>query len=117
MTTSHPMPAKLSALIQAHMASRGRDYSDAGAMWSECWDESRALEVALDGHNADGCEIYAATVAAPVAELAGDDKADGHYVCRVEYADESGTQVWDVDLTAAQFSQLGWNGPRADLVG
>jgi hypothetical protein len=114
------MPAPLAALVTDFIARAGLRVYDAAAMRSECESVSRRLAAVLDGYyDADtGVECYATPTPAPVAELAGDELADGHVVCRVEYSDDaSSSSVWHIDLTAAQFSSLGWTGPRTERVG
>lgn len=121
------LPAALLALVEEHMRAAGLDYASPAAMHSKCERQSvelahsisaaRVVEVDEDGdewaipHDAWTTRLWA-DGRVPAA-IKGDDLAIGHVVCVVDWDGEE----YRIDLTAAQFPELGWTGPRAEFLG
>lgn len=119
-TMTAALPAFLARLVTDFIEAKGLDVTSADAMTGACYDVSRALEVALEGQeDDDGEEVFATAVQVwmdgdPLPEpLAANEMAPGHWIVRAEYDCEK----WEIDLTAAQFPEIGWTGPRFECVG
>jgi hypothetical protein len=110
--TMDELPEALAEMVRSFVAVSGVDFSDADAVRGRCEDFSRALAEHIDGTRIDEyetAESYRVQVwmeQVPEA-LAANDLAGGHYVTLVRW---DGLE-YEVDMTAAQFPELGWNGP------
>ena len=112
------LPQPLTEMVESYMASAGDDFSSRAAMEGRCQDHSLALADAIVASErpldswGDDIEIDAYAVQIWMdevpEELEGNELAGGHYVVMVEY---DGLR-YEIDITAAQFPELGWTGPR-----
>ena len=119
MTTETAVDASLIAAVQTYMATSGADFTSASAMVGNCQDYSIAVAAYLTGveltdedgdvvETADSWPVQKWLDKVPAA-LAGNDLAGGHYVAIVDWVDG---YRYEIDLTAAQFAELGWTAPR-----
>lgn len=123
-TTLNTLPSQLRDAVLSLIAERGWDVTSARAMESECETLSRALASRLDGmpieDPAEDDPEWWATAESSArlmwpdaddipADVADDELAIGHVVCWVDWDGDE----YEIDLTAAQFPQLGWTGPQA----
>src|SRR5688572_22952492 len=93
------LPAEILAAVETVIAQHGLDLTNEDAVRGRCQDMSYDLARALRslGYDANGATIDLS------AEL-GDHEYALHTVCRTE--DENGAR-YDIDLTAAQYPELG----------
>ena len=111
------LPAPLAGEIQRFVRKSRADFSCAITMTGECEDVSRDLAKHLNGKTLENefgeqervqafrVQKWMHTVP---SRLRHNHMAEGHYVVIIKW----NGQVWEVDMTAAQFPEMGWTGPR-----
>lgn len=116
------LPAAAAQLVTSYIDQASADFSSADAMYGECETHSCALAMALDGVMiTDEWDGEAPIEAWPAqkwmdrvpAALEGNEMAGGHFVTRVRIDG----MVYEIDLTAAQFPEMGWTGPQVRELG
>lgn len=119
MTELTALPTEIREMVEQYMATAGVDFTNPEAVRGECETHARGLAAAMGSGEYDmdedgwGEEYEAWAVQVWMDEtpaaLAGNAMAGGHFVTHVRTSEGEYT----VDLTAAQFPEMGWTGPRA----
>jgi hypothetical protein len=104
-------------MVRDFVATSGVDFSDADVVRGQCEDFSRDLAEYIDGtvvgeyEVAESYRVQKWMERVPAA-LEGNELAGGHYVTLVRW---DGYE-YEIDLTAAQFPEMGWTAPRARAI-
>lgn len=112
------LPTEIADSATRYMVESGADFNSVAAMTDECETHSRRLSEFLAGTEivdewGDVAEVEAWPIQLWTNEtpeaLCDNPSAGGHFVAYVTWAGLS----YQIDLTAAQFPEMGWTGPMA----
>jgi hypothetical protein len=115
--------SSLVAAVESFIAASGADFTSHAQMEGQCQDFSVAIAAHLagvelldeDGDVAETSDAWPAQkwMDAVPAAIAHNELAGGHYVAIVDWHDG---YRYEVDMTAAQFPELGWSNPRIRML-